>query len=160
MKEIQLTRSMVALVDDADFDHLNQRKWIATKEHQSFYAKRRCKIGGKSTITSMHRVLFNLKPGDRLFVDHKDHNGLNNQRSNLRLVTHSQNACNRRSGVRASSKYLGVSFHKGTRKWTATLGKDKRIIYLGVFETPELAAVAYNEAAKKYHGEFANLNII
>ena len=93
-----------------------------------------------------------------LFVDHIDHNGLNNQKYNLRIATHSQNCQNRRPCKNSSSKYRGVCWHKKNKKWTAHIKIDKKTIYLGIFESEEDAAMAYDAKAKELHGEWTYLN--
>lgn len=159
MKLIQLnnrkprktTTVAYAMVDDEDFEWLNQWSWQSAKGRNTFYVRGR--INGE--MTSMHRTIMKLSKGDPLFVDHIDLNGLNNQRENLRIVTHSQNARNRRAWGKSS--YLGVSYQ---HPWTAGISVDGRTIKLGRFATEIEAAQAYNEAAIKYHGEFARLNQI
>lgn len=155
MKEIQLTRGMFAMVDDEDYEWLNSMKWYAEKFTHTFYARRRT----NNKLQSMQNLIMGVC--SPLRVDHIDGNGLNNQRSNLRVCTHRQNMLNvgkRRKN--ASSKYLGVSYDKSKRKWSASMGLNYKCISLGRYATEVEAATAYNEAAKKYHGEFAKLNDI
>ena len=159
MKEIKLTQGQVALIDDDDFDYLNQWSWYASKHRNSFRAMRK-DIGGKTIF--MHRVIMNT-PLD-LQVDHKDHDTLNNQKFNLRNCTSSQNQQNRTSKY-GSSIYRGVFWYKRDRKWAARIKvKDKygweSRIHLGHFKNEKDAALAYNIVAIKYHGEFAYLNQI
>lgn len=91
-------------------------------------------------------------------VDHKDRNPLNNTIANLRPADNFKNARNRNSAFGSSSKYLGVGFYHG--KWTATIFLNGKNKHLGTFYNEDLAALAYNEAAKEYYKEFANLNLI
>jgi hypothetical protein len=155
MKEIKLTRGLIALVDDEDYDYLNQFKWNANKSRdtKSFYATRYPGI-------KMHRVIMNTP--DNLEVDHIDHNGLNNQRCNLRNCTRSQNHMNK--NPKGDSKYLGVSWDKSKNKWRTfiqtrqTSDHRRKTLYSGTFLTENEAAVAYNNKAKEFFGEFANLN--
>lgn len=154
MKTIQLTKGQFALVDDEDYDFLIQWKWCALKGTSSYYAvrSRSLKEGTKKFIF-MHRSIMNSPEG--LQVDHKDHDGLNNQRSNLRNCTRSQNHQNKRpQGV---SKYLGVSKH-GDRGWRAKIKYNGRYVELGHYKSEELAARIYDREAKIHFGEFANLN--
>jgi len=156
MKEIKLTQGKVALVDDENFDYLNQWNWFAMKHRYTFYAVMHPKRTIKYVQTSilMHRMILNLT-NYKIQVDHKDQNGLNNCKTNLRRVSNGQNQMNKRSsGV---SKYLGVSYdHKKYIK--AAIRTNGNITQLGYFKTEEEAAKAYDKAAKEQHGEFANLN--
>ena len=166
MKEIQLSQGKVALVDDADFDFLNQFKWCAKKGRQTFYATRRDYYSdgvyndlGKSIV--MHRVILGLNDS-KVFCDHKDGNGLNNQRENLRVATNGQNMANKKSHINSQSKYKGVSRMKNRKGeyvyWLARVQFNKISKNLGIFKTELDAAIAYNKAAIELHGEFANLN--
>ena len=97
-----------------------------------------------------------LQPNE--FIDHKDRVVSNNQLENLRLCTLSQNQWNRLKQKNNTSGYKGVSWHKQGKKWRAIIQIYYKYINLGLFPTKEEAASAYNEAAKKYHGEFANVS--
>lgn len=156
MKEIQLTQGKVALVDDEDFESVNQFKWYAQNKRGSFYAARK----SSETAEIMHRFL--LKPPSGMVIDHIDGNSLNNQRKNLRIVTPRQNSLNRRKGKGATtSKFKGVNWDKFRKRWVAQIRVFKKHPKrIGVFLSEIEAALAYNEAAIKYHGEFARLNII
>ena len=103
----------------------------------------------------MHRYI--MKPTNELVVDHRDCDGLNNQRSNLRVCSVAQNAMNQRKKASAS-KYKGVWLTKGVRKFGASIKIQQKRIYLGCFKTLEDAARAYDIAAKIYFGEFARPN--
>ena len=169
MKLIPLTQGKFTQVDDEDYDYLMQWKWYALKSHQTYYAMRYGKENGKEKRVIMHRVI--MKTPEELVVDHKDHDGLNNQKSNLRNCTAINNGKNRIPWINSSSKYLGVFVLESTRiskngrvrKYnyiTSALKIGEKLMRLGVFKTEEDAAFAYNEAAKIHHGEFASLNIL
>ncbi len=153
MKEIQLTQGFVALVDDEDYDYLMQWKWYAKKQKYSYYANRY--ENGK--LIHMHRVILKID-NPNLYGDHKDHNGLNNQRKNLRIATKLQNNKNKTSHKNAASRFLGVSSHN--ERWRARITINYKNKSLGVFKSESEAAMAYNNAARVIHGEFANLNNI
>jgi len=160
MKEILLTQGKVAKVDDEDFEYLNQWKWQAVNSKGSWYASRNKRIGlrifDKHIVIQMHREI--MKTPDDMETDHRDNDGLNNQRHNLRNCIHIQNGKNRKKNKNNTSGYKGVSWDKRDNKWRANIKVSYRTISLGFFLTPEQAAHAYDEAAKKYHGKFANLN--
>jgi hypothetical protein len=152
MKEIKLTQGKVALVDDEDYEHLSQWKWYTIKKRKNtFYAFRH---SGK-TVVSMHREI--MKTPKELQVDHKDHDGLNNQKHNLRNCTQSQNNQNMMGYGR---KYKGVSYIGNRMGYTAQICLNRKTVCLGTFKDETDAATAYNDAALKYFGEFACLNVI
>lgn len=158
MKEIQLTKGYVALVDDDDFEQLSQYRWFARGRSGKIYAGRNYrKTDGRNGQIQMHNQILDVKG-----VDHKDGNGLNNQRSNLRPATQSQNSANNRSkkNRKMPGQYRGVypSTRNKLRPWRAQIGINSHQIGLGYFVTEIEAAVAYDIAAKQYHGEFARLN--
>lgn len=162
MKEIKLTKGKVALVDDEDFEYLNQWKWQAQKSNKTYYAKRGIgisKTNPKHYSVKMHRQIMGVKSykEDARQVDHKDWNGLNNQKENLRVCTPSQNAYNRRSS-KGDSKYKGVLKQPKSEYWGAKITVKTRGKMLGVFEDEKEAAIAYDNAARKYYKEFAVLN--
>jgi hypothetical protein len=157
MKEIPLSQGMVALVDDEDFEFLNQFKWCTSKPRQTFYAVRAFRRNGIKSTIRMHRVIMGIP--DDVQVDHRDGDGLNNQKCNLRQTDNQHNSKNQR--VRTfpkSSKYKGVCFHKASHKWAASIKFNYEKRYLGLHITEALAALAYNKAALELFGEFASLN--
>ena len=160
MKEIPLTRGKVALVDDADFEWLNQTKWHARKnKNGNWYASGYLKKGkGDYKSILMHREILRLTD-PKIQGEHKDGNGLNNQRGNLRLATNQQNSMNTKKKKNAASKYKGVSWAKTNSKWVAKIRLNGTLMHLGYFKNEIAAAYAYNNAAIMYFGEFANINI-
>jgi hypothetical protein len=158
MKTINLTKGFVALVDDEDFELLNQRKWFAKVkkrgDKQYIYAICNAQLSsGEWRSMTMHRIILNPYPNE--LVDHIDHNGLNNQRNNLRICTRGQNQMNRFNASKTGFK--GVYKHRNGR-YFATINVDKKRIRLGTYDTPEEAAYVRDEAAIKYHKDFAHLN--
>lgn len=135
------------LVDDEDFERVNRFKWTLNKIAKNIYAV-------NSKIGSLHRFIMNCKKGDKKIIDHIDHNGLNCQKRNLRFSTFSQNGANKIPS--GKSIYLGVDFNY--KKWRSKIRINGITTHLGLFTDEIEAAKAYDEAAEKHHGEFANLN--
>lgn len=149
MKEILLTRGKITLVDDADYEALATRHWcFATNGYVV------SRIGGG--MIYLHRFLLNASPEHE--VDHIDGNKLNNQRSNLRLVTRQQNARNVASHGGSSSLFKGVAWCKQTQRWRAHITVNGMFKHLGRFDTEHEAAHVYDTAARQYFGEFARTN--
>lgn len=147
------------LVDDGDFELLNKWRWLGDRIGNTYYVKRRDYTNGPpGKMTYMHRVILNPKKG--MHVDHKDRNGLNNRRNNLRECTRSQNMVNQKPQKNGSSKYLGVGWDKARGKWKAQVCKDYKHTMIGRFDTEREAALAYDKKAKELHGEFARINIL
>lgn len=159
MKEIKLTQGKVALVDDADYEWLSQWKWCAHKQPkgEKFYAVRGLYLeDGTHHSIRMHRQILNASEGTE--VDHIDCNGLNNQRSNLRLATRSQNEMNKVPWKKnKTSKYKGVHYCNTRRKYVMGIRFNNSL--KRKYHTSEIdAAQAYDELARIHHGEFARLN--
>ena len=154
MKEIQLNRGMVALVDDEDFERVNQFKWYAKKSKRTYYAVHTIHKHGK---IKMHRFILNVNNAD-IQVDHVDRNGVNNQKENMRLCTNRQNTYNKSPKPNCSSKFKGVSILKNKKSYRARINKGEKLIHLGCFEVEEDAARMYDKIAKELFGEFAYLN--
>lgn len=152
MKKIQLTQGKVALVDDEDLAELSKFKWCASKIGNTFYAIRNLSTEPRRTIL-MHREI--LKTPKNLETDHRDGNGLNNQKENLRVATRSQNLQNRGKYKNNSSGYKGVYWNKIAKKWIVRIKIKNNNIYLGCFPDKIKAHKAYITACKKYHGDFA-----
>lgn len=143
MKEIKLTQNKVALVDDEDYERINAFKWHAWKHHSIFYGARTIRENGKRTILFMHHFIFG-KPLNNLMHDHKDGNGLNNQQTNVLLVTNRQNGQNRHD--KRSSQYPGVSWYKDYQKWRAVIQINGKFHHLGYFTEEIQAFIAYQKA--------------
>jgi hypothetical protein len=154
-KSITLTRGKFALVDDEDFEWLNQHKWHCSS---SGYAIRK-EYGGRKDRKKnifMHRLLMSTPEGQE--VDHINMNRLDNRKENLRNCTRADNIRNGRVQRNNNSGYIGVSRYNQGRGWQASISVDGTSIYLGHSVNITEMAKKYDEAAKKYHGEFASLN--
>jgi hypothetical protein len=159
LKEIQLRgkrgENKVALVDDADFDELNRHSWIVNNKG---YPLRTIWVNGKTKNLYMHRYI--LMAPNNLYVDHINGDILDNRRENLRLATHAENIRNIGMKSHNTSGYKGVSWREDKGKWMAKITYNWRQIYLGLYDSKEEAALAYNKKALELHGEFAKLNVI
>lgn len=146
MKEIPVTGGYVALVDDEDYDRVSAHRWRYDAGRHTMYAK--SEINGKTM--GMHYFITGRK-----FTDHRDGNGLNNQKANLRKANRSLQRAN---SVHNHELPRGVSKKKDRNKWQAQIRVRGKLKYLGAFDSVEEAAAAYDKEARKHFGEFATLN--
>jgi len=154
MIEIQLHSQkypgFVALIDDRDYDVVSQYRWYVHSTGCAYGKALRNRIPVR-----MHRLIMN--PPSDMFIDHIDHNRLNNQRSNLRICTREQNQAN--SFPKAgTSRFKGIYFDKKYNVWRAQITMNRKKIYLGAFENETDAAEAYDKKAIELKGEFALTN--
>jgi hypothetical protein len=161
MKEIPLSKGKVAVVDDEDFEKVNQFKWCAYKPNTSVWYGMRNEVVGykKYKAHLLHRVIMDA-PADKV-VDHINGDGLDNRRANLRLCTRAENNRNVKLRRDTSSKWKGVYFHtdpRRTRPWQAYITVNGKRKSLGYFKTECDAGMAYNVAAFELHGAFARFN--
>ena len=164
MKEIEINSkkhgNQFTQVDDEDYEKLNKFTWTINKGQKTLYVNRSFMVNYISTIVPMHRAIMGLEKGDKRTVDHIDGNGLNNQKSNLRICTKKENSRNitkDKSDTKKTSKYKGV--YKRFNLYFAVIMVDYQYISLGSFRDEDDAALAYDLAALKYFGEFANTNL-
>ena len=151
-KFIPLTQGKVAAVSDKRFASLSQFHW----GYDRGYAARWFYKDGHHHKVYMHRQIKGLTAGDKREVDHKDSDGLNNRDSNLRFSSRVTNSHNTGKHVDNTSGYKGVEKHR--KKWSARIMVNGKKLYLGTFDTPELAARARDTATKKHHPKFGRLN--
>jgi hypothetical protein len=158
MKMIELTQGKFAEIDDSDYKKVKRYAWFAHRSKKknlkdTWYAGTNICIDGKNKTVHLHTFLMNASRGHD--IDHFDGNGLNNQRSNLRVCSRSENLMNQRK-AKGMSRYKGVSFFKTAKKWRAQI-KGK---HLGLYITEKEAAKAYNSAAICLFGKFSRINLI
>ena len=152
--KIPLTQGKFALVDEEDFERITRYKWL----YDRGYARRRFQINGVQHMMHMHREVMQAPEGYE--VDHINGDKLDNRKCNLRVVTHQRNMFNMTSHKDSTSPYKGVYWNKERKKWTTQIAINGKRKHIGHFENEEDAAEAYNQAAKKYFGEYAKLNQI
>lgn len=158
MKLIPLTQGQFALVDDEDYERISAFKWFAVKSRGTYYARRNqwnSKLKRDFTIP-MHRVILNAAPG--VEVDHRDNNGLNNQKHNLRNCSDAEQSANKSIAKNNKTGFKGVLWHKRDHVYEAGIRVNRKFIYLGRFDDPEQAAKVYDAAALSHFGEFAKTN--
>jgi hypothetical protein len=147
---VPLTKGYEAVIDVEDAHLVEGFNWWASVGVRTVYARRTNFSDIPRQSEKMHRVIMAC-PEDKV-VDHIDGDGLNNRRSNMRIVSRAENTCNRRITLKSTSGFKGVSADKGS--WRAQIsvgGKQRR---LGHFATPEEAHAAYCAASAALHGEF------
>jgi hypothetical protein len=156
MKQVPVSNGWFASVDDADYDVVTKYKWRLQRGGKNRYAV--AYIDGKAAF--MHRLIMNAAKGK--VIDHKDGDGLNNQRENLRFCTRAQNFQNgrHRNTPGRTSQCKGVWRVRPPcrRCWRAGITANMVYTNIGSFFTEEEAARAYDDAARRLHGEFARPN--
>jgi hypothetical protein len=166
-RRIMLGKGYYAIVDPEDYDRLIEYKWYKVNCDGIFYASNIEKINGRMVNRKMHRLVLQkqlreAQKGTRvkLVVDHINHNGLDNRKANLRIVTPRQNSWNRRYKNKAacSSRFMGVSWRKCMSKWQARITVRGKTLFLGYFDNQIDAAKAYDRAVLKYRGTYGALN--
>jgi hypothetical protein len=157
MKTIPLSQGKVALVDDEDFERISTYRWNLLRCRNIMYAQ--CHLTDRTVL--MHRLVMNAPKG--MNVDHRDQDGLNNQKSNLRVCTHTQNLQHMAKKITARSGFKGVHCNPAKypiNPWCARIQVIGKRLELGQYPSAELAASAYNNAAVKHFGQYASLNTL
>jgi len=149
MKEIPLTQGKVALVDDEDFEWLNQWKWYFSDKGYAYREQSCHKV-------HMHTLILQTPPG--LVCDHINRNRLDNRRCNLRTCYKGENSRNRGHNSNNTSGYKGVGWATHQKMWRARIMNNRKMIHLGYFKNQEDAAKAYDSASTKYFGDFSSKN--
>lgn len=167
MKQIKIIQKNgtehIILVDDSDFEEVNQYKWHVQRGGDTFYVLRNIYLGyvdgkKKSKKIAMHRQLLEIDDS-KIFIDHINHNGLDNRRENLRICNNRRNQYNSKPQKGAASRYKGVSWSKQNNKWIAQININGKNKYLGYFTIEEDARDAYEKVAKGIQGDFKNISI-
>lgn len=144
---IPLTKGYVATIDATDAHLVDDFNWRSLVVSHLVYA-----VTGNANATLLHRLITSAPDG--VYVDHKNRDGLDNRRDNLRLATPAQNQHNQRTNTANHSGFKGVHFHKNGGKWRAQILVNGTRVSLGLYDTPEAAHSAYCAASSTMHGEF------
>lgn len=160
MASTKIIDGEMIIVDDDNADLLSQNGWrIRSSGRSSRTSKTRyvVRTDGKNLI-GIHRIILSAKPGE--IVDHINGNPFDNRRENLRIASNAENVRNsrKRRSLSTTSIYKGVGYERKKGKWRATITVDCRTIHLGYFEKESEAAIAYDVASVKYHGDFGRRN--
>ena len=145
------------IIDAENWDKIKKYRWVVAyaKRMNTFYVQTKININHKITTLKLHRLIMNID-NVNLEIDHINHNPLDNREINLRICTHRQNLRNQR--IRQKKEFKGIHWYKPLQKWQTHIVYNYKKYHLGYFENEFDAAVAYNRAAIKYFGEFAELN--
>jgi hypothetical protein len=163
MKTVPLSQGYVAIVDDEDYDRVSRHKWQARVVRRrdgselNVYAGLTVCRNGKRTQELLHRFIISVRD-PAVELDHRDGNGLNCQKSNLRICTHAENSRNRRLKADNSLGLKGVHYCKDLGTFRARIMVGDKRKSLGQYATAELAARAYDFASEKYHGSYGLTN--
>lgn len=155
MPELELNNGHTLLFDEADVELIGQHTWTAVKNRQTLYAQSEVQVDGRRKGVYLHRLLVDAPSA--MQVDHKNGNGLDDRRSNLRLATRSQNQANRGPTAASTTGYKGVG-QKPNGKYFAAVNFGGKYFRLGCYHDPWEAAQVYNAKALELWGEFAYLN--
>lgn len=154
MRKLPLGHNLFALVDNEDFEYLNQFKWHYTNGYPARWIRKYERQASKDerTILRLHRAI--MKPPENMLVDHINHNKLDNRKENLRICNKSQNCMNRHKRSDNTTGYAGITRVRSGR-YVVRVGFEGKRIHLGTFDILDEAIYARRNAEKKYHGEFA-----
>lgn len=148
--EIPLGKNQFAIIDSDDLEFVMRYEWRFKTGHCNYAVT----MGRNST--KLHNYIMNCPEGK--VVDHRNGNGLDNRRDNLRICEHYQNVWNQKKAKNTKNRFKGVQ--KRGKKWSASISCRNKRYQLGVFDTEAEAAIAYNDKAKELHGDFSNINKI
>lgn len=153
MRVIELTRGQVAYCDNSEYQILIQLNWCLDVHKGKLYARAR----NKGVLVKMHRFIMRVKD-PKIYVDHRDSDGLDNQKKNLRKCTPQQNQYNKGVYKNNTTGSKGVVYHKRNKSWDIQISCDKKRLYLSGFKSKKFASQIYNELAYVLYGSFASFN--
>lgn len=147
MKKIKLTQGKYTLIDDCDLEKVNKYKW---RFHLDGYA-----IRSKRPQILMHRFILN--PPKNMDIDHKNMNGLDNRRINIRIATRSQNKLNMNKRIDNTSGHKGISWDKKNKKWLAYTKINGKFLNFGRFSDKQIAIHIYENNVSLLHGDYLRI---
>jgi hypothetical protein len=154
-----IVKGREVLIDDEDYERVTHYSWrFDNHGYPKTQITQKINTDKKRIIIRLHRFILNLTNKDKILIDHINGNILDNRKSNLRSVTYQQNSMNSKIRKNNRSGYKGVTIDG--KKYRSRITMNRKIINLGTYSTKEEAAKKYNEAALKYFGEYARLNVI
>jgi len=154
---IYLSRDKWALIDKKNYKKVSKHTWHAKYKNGNWYAETSIKINNKYRCVLLHRLILGIDD-PKIFVDHIDHNGLNDMEINMRKCSNTENQWNQIPRTGVSSIHKGVYLDKSTGKYVSYIKRNGKIERLGYFEKERDAGAESNKALLKYHKEFAHLN--
>jgi hypothetical protein len=150
---INLQHNFTTIIDDEDYHLIREYHWYAAEGVSTFYVQAGVyKDGVAMDLVRMHRVILGVPDGYQ--VDHRNGNGLDNRRVNIRVCTHQQNMCNKKIPICNTSGYKGVYFASHINKFIARIGYKNKRIHLGCFNTAIEASIVYENKARELFGDF------
>ena len=161
-KEIELQNGMKAIVDDEDYERVNQYNWVCTKKDTSIEVHSRFKMPGekRTKLHTLSKIILNHHPEKGKCIWHKNRNFYDFRKENLLIIDQEKVLHLSRGKRKGTSKYKGVSYSKRRKEWVTQVRFKGELVYCGYFKNEEEAALAYNEYARKYFGELCYLNEI
>lgn len=142
------------IVDDEDFEKLNEWRWHSDNKG---YIVRRVRRNGRKSVVYMHREI--MQTPESMVTDHINGIRTDNRKSNLRICSDAQNKRNRGPAHNNPTGLKGAYWQEQISRWYSRIQIDGKSIYLGTFDSAELASQAYTKAALEYHKEFAWSNV-
>jgi hypothetical protein len=160
VRGIPLTKGKIAIIDEEDYGRVSSYRWCARNDYDgAFYAQRSMRINHKKNMMLMHRFIMGLELGDGKIIDHINHNGVDNRRVNLRVVSRSINCINCKPRKNNTTGFRGVYREKRcSSKWQVLIRIDGKYRHFGLFSDPVSAARHYDAVVSKYRGSIAILN--
>lgn len=155
---VKITKGLHVVIDIEDYERVAEHRWHAHIVGNNKYARKTARIDGRKLNVPMQRVILGIR--DSRIVDHRNGDGLDNRKANLRIASKQNNNINIRPRRGCKSQYKGVLFESRRKAWVARIQHDGKSYHLGQYGTEQDAARAYNYAASLLFEDYARLNDI